>query len=201
MKTELFKQSLLINKVMKRISLLFMLVGVTITATAQVRLPRLVRDSMVLQRDAAINIWGWAEKNEKVTVKFNGKSFKTTTGAAGKWSIQLSPMKAGGPYTMDIIASNKITLSDILVGDVWICSGQSNLVHQMELHSIRYADEIAQANYPAIRHFWIPTMADMRGPQDDLPAGYWKTANPTDVRQFSAVAYFFAKMIYGITFE
>lgn len=162
----------------------------------QVKLPRLVRDSMVLQRDSKINIWGWAAKNEKVSIKFNGKNYKTKTREDGKWSIALPPMKAGGPYTMDITGSNKITLKNILIGDVWICSGQSNMVHQMELHSIRYADEIAQANYPEIRHFWIPTMTDLQGPRDDLPTGYWKSANPDNVRQFSAVAYFFAKMIY-----
>lgn len=166
------------------------------SAFSQVRLPRLVRDSMVLQRDSKINIWGWAAKNEKVNIKFNGKNYKTTTGTDGKWLIQLSPMKAGGPYTMDIAASNKITLKEILIGDVWICSGQSNMVHQMGLHSVRYANEVANANYPEIRHFWIPTMTDMQGPHDDLPTGYWKSANPKDIFDFSAVAYFFARMIY-----
>ncbi len=165
-------------------------------ASGQVRLPRLVRDSMVLERDAKINIWGWAAGGEKVTVKFNGKTAKATTGADGKWSVQLAPMKAGGPYTMNIDASNHIVLKDILIGDVWICSGQSNMVHQMELHSVRYANEIAQANYPQIRHFWIPTMTDMQKPHDDLPSGSWKSANPQDVLQFSAVAYFFAKDLY-----
>lgn len=163
---------------------------------AQVKLPQLIRDSMVLQRDTKIKIWGWASPGEKIKVTFNGKNFKTVTGKDGKWNAVLSPMKAGGPYTMHIDASNHLTIANILVGDVWICSGQSNMVHQMELHSIRYADEIASANYPEIRHFWIPTMTDLQGPHDDLPAGYWKCANPTDVRQFSAVAYFFAKAIY-----
>lgn len=97
---------------------------------------------------------------------------------------------------MNVDASNHLILKDILIGDVWICSGQSNMVHQMELHSIRYADEIAQANYPQIRHFWIPTMTDMQMPHDDLPSGNWKWANPQDVLQFSAVAYFFAKDLY-----
>jgi sialate O-acetylesterase len=151
---------------------------------------------MILQRDANIKIWGWATKDEKVTIKFNGKNFKTITGKDGKWLIQLSPMKAGGPYTMEISANNKISLKDILIGDVWFCSGQSNMVHQMELHNVRYAKEIEQANYPEIRHFWIPTMTDLQKPHDDLPTGYWKSANPQDVRQFSAVAYFFARMIY-----
>src|SRR5215217_4946701 len=82
----------------------------------QIRLPRLIRDSMVLQRDAKIKIWGWAAKNERVVVKFNGKSYKTKSDVDGKWFVQLSPMKAGGPYAMDITASNKITLKNILIG-------------------------------------------------------------------------------------
>lgn len=166
------------------------------TGFSQVRLPRLIRDSMVLQRDTKIKIWGWAAAKEKITVKFNSKTYSTKAGADGKWTLLLPPAKAGGPYTMQIVASNSILLKDILVGDVWICSGQSNMVHQMELHSITYANDIAQADYSAIRHFWIPTMTDLQQPHDDLPTGYWKSANPVDVRQFSAVAYFFARKIY-----
>jgi sialate O-acetylesterase len=165
-------------------------------ANAQIRLPRLVRDSMVLQRDAKINIWGWAMPKEKVTVKFSSKTYKATTGADGKWIIQLAPAKAGGPYTMEIAGTNKITLKDILIGDVWICSGQSNMVHQMNIHDVLYAKEIAEANNPQIRHFWIPTLTSIQGPQEDLPTGFWKSAVGDDVRPFSAVAYFFAKKIY-----
>lgn len=163
---------------------------------AEVKLPRLIRDSMVLQRDSKVNIWGWAAKDEKISIKFNGKTYKTKTGDNGRWLIQLSPMKAGGPYTMNISGSNKIILKDILIGDVWICSGQSNMVHQMKLHSVRYADDIAQANFPEIRQFWIPTMTDLQWPHDDLLTGYWKAANSQDVPEFSAVAFFFAKKIY-----
>ena len=163
---------------------------------AQVRLPRLVRDSMILQRDVNIKIWGWAAKDEKVNVKFNSKTYKTKTAADGKWLITLPPMKAGGPYTMDITGSNKISLKEILVGDVWFCSGQSNMVHQMNIHDVLYAKDIAEANYPQIRHFWIPTLTNLQGPQADLPYGNWKPAVGEDVRPFSAVAYFFAKKIY-----
>ena len=163
---------------------------------SQIKLPRLIRDSMILQRDIKIKIWGWATKDEKINLKFNNKTYKTKTGSDGKWSVSLAPMKAGGPYTMDISGSNKITLKDILIGDVWICSGQSNMVHQMILHSVRYANEVASANNPEIRHFWIPTMTDLQGPRDDLPTGYWKSANPKDVLDFSAIAYFFAEKIY-----
>ncbi len=166
------------------------------SAMAKVKLPRRIRDSMMLQRDTKIKIWGGADANEKVIIKFNNKNYKTITDAEGKWVILLGSMKAGGPYTMDISGQNKIVLKDILIGDVWICSGQSNMVHQMVLHSVRYTDEIANADYPEIRHFWIHTLTDLQKPHDDLPTGYWKSANPDDVLQFSAVAYFFAKKIY-----
>ncbi len=181
------------NKIITALCFLFVIIQ---TVSAQVRLPRLIRDSMILQRDAKINIWGRASKNEKIKIKFKGKNFRTTANSDGKWLLQLPPMKAGGPYTMNINASNHLVINDILIGDVWLCSGQSNMVHQMKLHSVRYADEIASANYPGIRHFWIPTMTDLNGPHDDLPTGYWKSANPQDVLEFSAVAYFFAKKIY-----
>ncbi|MEI9942996.1 MAG: sialate O-acetylesterase [Chitinophagaceae bacterium] len=163
---------------------------------SQVKLPRLVRDSMVLQRDIKLKIWGWAAKGEKVTVKFNNKSYKATTAADGKWSVMLAPMKAGGPYTMDISGSNKISLKDILIGDVWFCSGQSNMVHQMNIHDVTYANDIAGANYPQIRHFWIPTLTSLQGPKDDLPEGFWQPAVGDNVRPFSAIAYFFARALY-----
>ncbi|WP_205502324.1 sialate O-acetylesterase [Rufibacter psychrotolerans] len=178
-------------------SLLFVILFfVAAAAHGQVRLPRLVSDGMVLQRDAKTRIWGWAAPGEKVTVKFRGKSYKATTGADGKWAIALKPMKAGGPYTMDIQASNQITVKDILLGDVYLCAGQSNMVHQMSLHNITYAQDIATANYPQIRHFWIPTATNLAGPAQDLPPASWKWANPQDVNNFSAVAYFFARKLY-----
>lgn len=162
----------------------------------QVKLPRLVRDSMVLQRDAEVNIWGWASPKEKVKISFQNKNYKTITGTDGKWMIRLSPMKAGGPFSMNISGKNKIELKDILIGDVWFCSGQSNMVHQLNIHDVTYANEIANANYPLIRQFWIPALTNLEGPKDDLPTGFWKSAVGEDVRPFSAVAYFFAKKLY-----
>jgi len=161
----------------------------------QVKLPRLIRDSMILQRDSKIKIWGWSSPNEKIKITFNKKDFKTKADANGNWSLLLPAMKAGGPYTMNIDANTHITLKDILIGDVWVCAGQSNMVHQMSLHSVRYADEVANANYPQIRHFWVPNTTNMQGPQNDLPGGSWKWANPNDIGEFSAVAYFFAKKL------
>ncbi|RYE11497.1 MAG: sialate O-acetylesterase [Sphingobacteriaceae bacterium] len=176
--------------------LIFCLIISTSSVYAQVRLPQLVNDNMVLQRDAKVNIWGWATAGEKVSVKFNGKSYHTTTKADGKWIIVLSPAKAGGPYTMDISASNHIILKNILMGDVWFCSGQSNMTVLMERVKEKYPDEIAQANYPQIRNFFVPTVSDVRQVHEDLPPGKWQEANPQNVMSFAAVPYFFAKKIY-----
>lgn len=181
---------------MKKIMALFSLVFLFQSSFSQVKLPALIRDSMILQRDAKIKIWGWASPNEKIKIAFNKKNYKTKANSGGEWSLFLSPMKAGGPYTLSIDAKNHITLRNILIGDVWICTGQSNMVHQMRLHAIRYADEVANANYPEIRQFWVPNITNMQGPQKDLPFGNWKSANPQDVLDFSAVAYFFAKALY-----
>ncbi len=151
---------------------------------------------MILQRDTKINIWGGAGKGERVSVRFNGKTYTSNAGQDGNWMLQLPAMRAGGPYTMEISGKNKIVLHDILIGDVWLCSGQSNMVHQMKLHSVRYPDDIAGANYPEIRQFWVPNVTDLQGSRDDLPSGSWKSANPEDVLEFSAVAYFFARDLY-----
>ncbi|HNU86827.1 MAG TPA: sialate O-acetylesterase [Ferruginibacter sp.] len=180
----------------KKILLLLSLWLASSPISAQVKLPRLIRDSMVLQRDARLNLWGWAAREEKLSITFNGKTYKTKAGADGRWQLVLPPMKAGGPYRMDIVASNKITLNDILVGDVWLCSGQSNMVHQMNIHDVTYAKDIAEANYPQVRQFWIPTLTSLQGPQADLPSGYWKPAVGEDVRPFSVVAFFFAKTLF-----
>ncbi len=187
--------TMLIHKRLQLIFFLFLCL-IAYTSHSQVRLPHLVSDGMVLQRNAKTKIWGWATAGEKVTVKFNGKSYRATTGADGKWAVTLAAMKAGGPFTMDIRASNQITIRDILLGDVYFVSGQSNMVHQMALHNITYADDIATANFPQIRHFWIPTTTNLAGPAQDLPPGSWKSANPQDVSNFSAVAYFFARILH-----
>jgi sialate O-acetylesterase len=182
----------------RSLALLFILSQMffSLEAEAQVRLPRIIRDSMVLQRDAKLNIWGWASPKEKITVRFNNKNFKTTTTADGKWQIQLPPMKAGGPYTMEITASNKILLKEILLGDVWFCSGQSNMVHQLNIHDVTYENEINAANDDKIRLFLVPTLTNLQAPQSDVPNGHWRSAVGEEVRNFSAVAYFFAKKLY-----
>jgi sialate O-acetylesterase len=183
------------NKMTKKFLFLACL-SIALSSAAQVKLPAIVRDSMILQRDAKVNIWGWASVSEKIAVKFNGKQYKTKANAAGNWKVQLPPTKAGGPYSIEITAKNKIELKEILFGDVWFCSGQSNMVHQLNIHDVTYAKDIAEANNPQIRQFLIPTVTNLQGPQNNLPSGYWKPAVGEDVRPFSAVAYFFAKQLF-----
>ncbi|WP_138991555.1 sialate O-acetylesterase [Larkinella sp. C7] len=179
------------------LNLLTVLLLASVVCFGQVRLPKLISDGMVLQRDAPLKIWGWAKPGEKISVRFKNRNYKTVTDATGQWQIRLPATPAGGPFTMDIVGSSRLTLQDILVGDVWFCSGQSNMVHQLNIHDVTYAKEIEQANNAQIRQFWVPTLTNLQTPQSDLPAGQWKAAVGEDVRAFSAVAYFFAKKLYA----
>lgn len=163
---------------------------------AQIKLPAIVRDSMILQRDAPVNIWGWASPGEKISIILNKKKYTVKADTNGRWKTIMSPTKAGGPYTIELIGKNKITIRNVLFGDVWFCSGQSNMVHQLNIHDVRYAKEIVEANYPDIRQFWVPNTTNLQSPQEDLPYSNWQEAVGEKVRPFSAVAYFFARKLY-----
>ncbi|HXL57193.1 MAG TPA: sialate O-acetylesterase, partial [Chitinophagaceae bacterium] len=163
---------------------------------AQVKLPRLISDSMILQRDTKVNIWGWAAIDEKVTINFHNKAYSVIAGKDGRWMITLSPMKAGGPYDMEINASNHIILKNILMGDVWVCSGQSNMELPMERLKDKYPEIIAAANNPNIRQFNVSTRYFFKSSQEDLKSGSWETAEPASVLHFTGVGYFFAKALY-----
>jgi sialate O-acetylesterase len=181
---------------MKYLLITFVYSFLLIPAKSQVIMPALIRDSMVLQRDIPIKVWGTASPGEKIIARFLNKTLKTKAGKLGNWMVQFPPQHAGGPYSMQVSGSNNILLKDILIGDVWLCSGQSNMVHQMNIHDVTYADEIANANSSQIRQFLIPTLTSMEGPKTGLPNGEWKAAVGENVRSFSAVAYFFAKQLY-----
>jgi len=136
--------------------------------TAQVRLPRLISDGMVLQRDTELKIWGWAAPGEYVTLEFTGKQYATTADADGEWIVVLPQIQAGGPHTMTITASNKLTVNDILIGDVWLCSGQSNMELPVRRVAPLYGTEIAAAENNLIRSFTVPKTFVFTGPQNDL---------------------------------
>jgi sialate O-acetylesterase len=165
-------------------------------AISEVRLPRLISDGMVLQRDTSVKIWGWAAPGEKVTIDFNGKTYSAAADPNGKWMVTLSPSKAGGPYNMEIKAENKITLKNILIGDVWVCSGQSNMELTMERVKDKYPKEIVNSDNNSIRQFEVPDEYYFNAPHDDLEAGAWESANPKTIYKFTAIGYFFAKELY-----
>lgn len=183
------------------ITLLLSALCLTQTLEGQVRLPRLISDGMVLQRDTELKIWGWASPGENVTVEFTGAKYSATADQSGEWMAVLPPAKAGGPYTMTIAAGNVLTVSDILIGDVWLCSGQSNMELPVRRVKPLYESEIAAAENNMIRSFTVPKVFVFSGPQNDLSGGRWVTAGPETVLDFSAAAWFFAKEInrlYGV---
>lgn len=163
---------------------------------AEVRLPRLISDGMVMQRDTKVNVWGWASADEKISVTFNANVYNTVADQSGNWSVTLPAMKAGGPYIMKVEGTNAVEIKNILIGDVWVCSGQSNMALPMERVKERYASVIANSENPAIRHFFLSTQYDFKKRHDDIPSGSWTSATPENVLRFSAIAYFFAKSLY-----
>jgi len=181
---------------MSRSLLCFYLLLFSNIAFCRLRLPRLVSDGMVLQRGESAKIWGWAAADEKVTINFNGKTYSDTAGTDGKWAVTLSDLNAGGPYSMEIAGSNRIILKDILIGEVWVCSGQSNMDLPMARVEERYADVIANSNNPAIRRFFVSRRYDFNTPQEDPESGSWESANTESVLRFTATGYFFAKALY-----
>ncbi|RFS26549.1 hypothetical protein DVR12_01825 [Chitinophaga silvatica] len=163
-------------------------------AFANVRLPNIFGDNMVLQRDKPIPVWGWADKNEKVTVQFNNQTKTVKADKNGEWKVVLDPVQAGGgSLTLTVKGKNSITLHDILMGDVWVCSGQSNM--EWPLSNVINADkEIAQSGNTAIRHFYLPKEISVT-PQEDVKSSGWKTAAPENSASFTAVGFFFAKTL------
>jgi sialate O-acetylesterase len=176
-------------------SLFLLLLLIPVFSFAEVKLPKLVSDGMVLQRDANIRIWGWAANGEKVTIRFMDATYTATANDKGNWEVMLPKMKAGGPYKMEVAASNSITINDILIGDVWVCSGQSNMQASLR-GSTYYKDEIAQSENPNIRHFMVGSGFKLGSRETDHRSGKWVSASPNTVVNFTAVGYFFAKKLY-----
>ena len=149
---------------------------------AKVKLPTLVSDGMVLQRGEPVNIWGTADPDETVDITFLKKKYKTVADVQGNWKVTLPILKAGGPYTMAI---NDIELKDILIGDVWVCSGQSNMELPVSRVTDRFRDEIStDSNYPMVRYIKTPLLYNFHAPQADIPGISWQAMTPENVMPF-----------------
>lgn len=161
-------------------------------AFAQLKLARLFSDHVVLQRQKPIIVWGWATPLDKVTVKLASQVGLGTADSAGKWTITLSALEAGGPH--QLVASTKtqqVKVEDVLIGEVWLCSGQSNMEWPVK-QADQFREEQRNADFPQIRHFFVEHDVQLQ-PQADLKRGEWKVCSPQTVGDFTAVGFFFAR--------
>ena len=174
-------------------------------AEAKVSLPQLFQSGMVLQRGKAIPVWGKADAGESVTILFNKKQYTTTADANGKWRIDLPKMKAGGPYTLEVksegVNSEKLVLDNVMIGDVWLLSGQSNIDVHIERVYPQYVQEVDNYENPQIRLFRVQNETATHGPKDDIrPTSInWKPLNKQNAWPFSAIGYFLGKRMFEKT--
>jgi len=176
------------------LSLIMMLAGAGITF-ADIKLPAIIGDNMVLQQSGKVAIWGWADPDEEVMVGVSWHSMKwaVTADKDGKWSFKMNAPEVGGPYEMILTGKNSITIKNILVGEIWVASGQSNMQWAVN-QSADPEEEIAAANYPKIRLFYV-TRKVAETPQSDCE-GSWVECSPETVPGFSAVAYYFGRHLH-----
>lgn len=170
-----------------------LLLAAPLTASADVRLPHVFGNHMVLQRDAELPIWGWADADEQVTVKLGEATAMTTPDDDGRWAVVLPAMSAGGSHTLTVTGNNSIELTDVLIGEVWVCSGQSNMEWPVT-RANNPQEEIAAAKWPQIRLFHIPR-TPAGTPQTDVDAD-WKVCSPETIPNFTAVGYFFGRDLH-----
>jgi sialate O-acetylesterase len=162
---------------------------------AQVKFARLFSDHVVLQRQKPIPVWGWAKAGEKVKVTFAQQTAEAKADASGKWKVTFKALEAGGPFAINATAkSGNATVNDVLIGEVWLCSGQSNMEWPVQAAK-NYEQEKQNANFPQIRHFRVDHVVSLT-PEADLKAGEWKVASPETVGGFSAIGFFFAREVY-----
>lgn len=173
-----------------------------INAFAEVKLPALFTNNMVLQQKSEIAIWGWSDPGEQVEISgsWNKKVVKVKADSEGNWKTVIPTTRAGGPYVLTVKAANTIRLENVLLGEVWLCSGQSNM--NFPMHKVpgnwrngvlNYEEEIAKADYPNIRLFAVPQRVSGHVQKDT--EGEWEVCSPETVADFSAVAYYFAREI------
>jgi sialate O-acetylesterase len=163
-------------------------------ARAEPWLPHLFSDHMVLQRDKEIPVWGWAAPQEHISVSLGRLSGDTTAGHDGSWKLTLPAMHAGGPFTLAVRGIKTIVIKDVMLGEVWVASGQSNMAYALS-GATGAADEIPKATYDQIRFFTVPKAIALSPQPDTLPA-HWDVCSPVTAKTFSAVAYFFARDLH-----
>jgi sialate O-acetylesterase len=179
---------------MKRVRFSLVLVFLWGSAIANVRLPSVIASHMVLQQKSDVTIWGWCDAGEKIKLKttWDTATYNTVGSSSAKWSLKIQTPVAGGPYQITIAGNNNIVLEDVLIGEVWLCSGQSNMEMSVTW-GLPYQDDVASATDKSIRFFYIPrTTAEY--PQDDVKAE-WVVCNPDDMKRFTAAGYFFGKTL------
>ncbi|GAB2632334.1 sialate O-acetylesterase [Belliella aquatica] len=175
-----------------------LILGLGKECLAEIRLPVLISDGMVLQRNVPISIWGWGDANKIIKIDFNGINLAKKINEDGTWELILPSMEAGGPFLMKISTSDEtVEVKDIWIGDVWLCSGQSNMETTMERVEPMFPEEFISVNKPQIRYFDVPDDYTFTEVKSDLKGGKWKELNEENIRSYAAVAYFFAKNING----
>lgn len=179
---------------MKKNFLVVLLLCISFFSQGTIQLPKILSDNMVLQRNKPITIWGWADANEKVTVTFKDQKKSAKADKSGKWTIKLNPETAGGPFQLTVTGKNTIVLNNILIGEVWVCSGQSNM--EWTVRNTNNAEqEISAGNFPEIRQFLVQKSVSSK-PEQDVKSGEWKLCSPENVGDFTAVGYFYARELY-----
>ena len=173
------------------ILLLLLLAG---SLTAQVNVPTYFSNNMVLQKGMAIPVWGWATPGEKVTVTIDQSSMSATADKEGKWNVKLPAMNYGGPYQLTIQGKTNLSFENVMIGEVWVCSGQSNMEFQL-ITSKNGEAEVAASNYPNIRLFTVKKTISHQQ-QEKLQDGEWSQCSPATSSNFSAVGYFFGRELH-----
>src|SRR5437588_9184689 len=172
----------------------FLLLFTSPGAEAEPRLPHLFTDHMVLQRDMNISVWGWADPAEHIAVSLGPNARETVTAADGHWNVSLPAIHAGGPFTLIVRGKKVVEVKDVLLGEVWIASGQSNMTYALS-GATRAAEEIPAAAFPQIRFFTVPKKIALTPQENTLPAA-WEVCTPDTAKIFSAVAYFFGRDLH-----
>lgn len=179
-----------------RLGLVLLSLCFAVISEAKIVLPNLISDGMVLQRGTPVKIWGKADSGEKIQLTFLKKKYQAVADSLGNWQIDLPALKPGGPFSMSI---NDTTLQNILIGDVFLCSGQSNMELMVSRVMDKYADEVNLYENPSIRYLKVPYAYDFNTPLSDIKPMAWKPLTKDNVMGYSALCYFFAKLLYEKT--